>query len=313
MTDPLKMDSNNFGKSVLFYLATIIRSKFQFVQYFSLSLNISNDIPINLRTLSFELNCQMFVRSHAKLRCERGHCACLSHVCEAPEKNTIYSKYSSVDWKIQYEKFQIISQTLFFRAFYFGEGDNLVRGCNGRLGLGTNSSKCAHVLYHMSMCTYPPRFDKSGQKSETFWLLSGLIKVWNTRWDVLPFTPCFILATNLCISLQIHGTDGPAISGHAPLPQQPRHVVIWACRQELIVCFLARKHKSVVCILSVSAPLAQSSTQARALLTIIALGWAMTNHEIGTTGCSGNRYSGGKGEVQNHDSVQRDKACTDEK
>lgn len=126
MTDPLKMDSNNFGKSVLFYLATIIRSKFQFVQYFSLSLNISNDIPINLRTLSFELNCQMFVRSHAKLRCERGHCACLSHVCEAPEKNTIYSKYSSVDWKIQYEKFQIISQTLFFRAFYFGEGDNLV-------------------------------------------------------------------------------------------------------------------------------------------------------------------------------------------
>lgn len=87
---------------------------------------------------------------------------------------------------------------------------------------------------------------------ETCWLLLGLIKAWNTIWDVLPFTPCFILATNPSISQQIHYTDRAVISGHAPLPQQPKHVVIWTCHQELIVSFFARKHKSDVCILSVS-------------------------------------------------------------
>lgn len=76
---------------------------------------------------------------------------------------------------------------------------------------------------------------------ETFWLRSGLIKAWNTIWDVLPFTPRFKLATNPSISLQIHGTDRPVLSGHAPLIQQPKHVVIWARCQELIVCFFDRK------------------------------------------------------------------------
>ena len=154
---------------------------------------------------------------------------------------------------------------------------------------------CVHKHIYLCRYMYMPEinlglFNKSRQESETFRLFSGLIKVRNTRWDILPFTPCFILATNPCISFQIHGPDRPAILGHAPLPQQPKHVVIWACRQELIVCFFARKHKSVVCILSVSAPFAQSSSQACALLTIITLGWARTNHEISSSRFSEKRY-----------------------
>ncbi len=140
---------------------------------------------------------------------------------------------------------------------------------------------------------------------ETFWLLSALIKAWNTIWDVLPFTPCFILATNPSISQQIHGTDRPVISGHAPLPQQLKRVVIWARRQELIVCFFARKHKSVVCILSVSASLLHNERQPSLCTSDnYNAGWAITSHEISHPGCSDNIHQEGKGEVQNLHPVQ---------
>lgn len=103
----------------------------------------------------------------------------------------------------------------------------------------------------MNLCLFPTWITLNGSL-ETCWLLLRLIKAWNTIWDVLPFTPCLILATNPSISQQIHYTDRAVISGHAPLPQQPKHVVIWTCHQELIVSFFARKHKSDVYILSVS-------------------------------------------------------------
>lgn len=64
--------------------------------------------------------------------------------------------------------------------------------------------------------------------------------------------------------------------------------------------FLARKHKSVVHILSVSA--AFSTTRGGRpceFLTIIAPGWAATHHEISRSGCPDKRCRGGKGEVQN--------------